>query len=364
MAYTITLDKNLTIIPKDGFIIKDELNETLDSGTIVFSTFTDIGKEPFDSVVISGSLNNGNAITTIRQVIDSIDDTQLNFDYATPSHDYIVSIFSETKNLERITLPSIKITQSKVVANRHSVAYYIGIFIEMYVPKIRTAKTGSNWGENVYKYYYVGTQIEEKFGSIVCPEFQWNNPTLREVLNDLMLVANCICVMKNNVISFYDLTARGNAIDKTKLTSIKSTQSSGDYVSELTLPMKNSIGKKLVRVCEYVGFRSTTGVVDTNSGQLILSKPIDKIAKITACFWEKHDYNSDFSNKYKEIDITRNILEQNEFSILSKPYGPNLHGVIDSDPASFYENSALPMYQQYCAYFKRGSNMIDGLLTN
>ena len=44
MAYTITLDKNLTIIPKDGFIIKDELNETLDSGTIVFSTFTDIGK--------------------------------------------------------------------------------------------------------------------------------------------------------------------------------------------------------------------------------------------------------------------------------------------------------------------------------
>ena len=109
MAYTITLDKNLTIIPKDGFIIKDELNETLDSGTIVFSTFTDIGKEPFDSVVISGSLNNGNAITTIRQVIDSIDDTQLNFDYATPSHDYIVSIFSETKNLERITLPSIKI---------------------------------------------------------------------------------------------------------------------------------------------------------------------------------------------------------------------------------------------------------------
>ena len=104
--------------------------------------------------------------------------------------------------------------------------------------------------------------------------------------------------MKNNVISFYfDLTARGSAIDKTKLTSIKSTQSSGDYVSELTLPMKNSIGKKLVRVCEYVGFRSTTGVVDTNVAQLILSKPIDKIAKIVVCFWQML---ADTSNTYKE----------------------------------------------------------------
>lgn len=367
MAYTITLDKDLTITPKDGFIIKDELNETLDSGTIVFSTFNDIGKEPFDSVVISGSLNNGNAIATIRQVIDSIDDTQLNFDSATPNHDYIVSIFSETKNLERITLPSIKITQSKVVANRHSVAYYIMNFIDLYCPQIRVAKTGSNWGENVYKYYYVDTQIEEKFGSIICPEFQWNNPTLREVLNDLMLVANCICVMKNNVISFYDLTARGNAIDKTKLTSIKSTQSSGDYVSELTLPMKNSIGKKLVRVCEYVGFRSTTGVVDTNVAQLILSKPIDKIAKVVVCFWQML---ADTRNTYKEIDITRNILEENEFKILPKPYAPscNFFDIQFPDPNDlpefYYNASAQPIYQQYCAYFKRGSNTIDGLLAS
>lgn len=365
MAYTITLDKNLTITPKDGFIIKDEFNETLDSGTIVFSTFTDIGKEPFDSVVVTGSLNNGNAITTIRQLIDSIDDTQLNFDYATPSHDYIMTIFSETKNLERITLPSIKITQSKVVANRHSVAYYIKQYIELYCPQIRVAKTGSNWGKNVYKYYYNIANINAKFDSIICPEFQWNNPTLREVLNDLMLVADCICVLKNNMITFYDITQRGNAIDKTKLTSIKQTQSSGDYVSELTMPMKNSIGKKLVRVCEYVGFRSTTGVVDTNSGQLILSKPIDKIAKITACFWEFYDYNNDLSNKYKEIDITRNILEQNEFGILPKPYAPALNVFAYPDLGSFYENSsAEPIYQQYCAYFKRGSNIIDGLLNS
>ena len=84
--------------------------------------------------------------------------------------------------MKELLYQALRLTQSKVVANRHSVAYYIGIFIEMYVPKIRTAKTGSNWGENVYKYYYVGTQIEEKFGSIICPEFQWNNPTLKRSL--------------------------------------------------------------------------------------------------------------------------------------------------------------------------------------
>lgn len=367
MAYTITLDKNLTITPKDGFIIKDELNETLDSGTIVFSTFTDIGKEPFDSVVITGSLNNGNAITTIRQLIDSIDDTQLNFDYATPSHDYIMTIFSETKSLERITLPSIKITQSKVVANRHSVAYYIKNFIDLYCPQIRVAQTGSNWGKNVYKYYYDENNINNKFGDIDCPEFQWNNPTLREVLNDLMLVANCICVLRDNYITYFDLTKRGSAIDKTKLTSIKSTQSSGDYVSELTLPMKNSIGKKLVRVSEYVGLRSTTGVVDTNNGQLILSKPIDKIAKITACFWQGGFSVSSDQNIYKEIDITKNILEQNEFNILPKPYAPscNYWSSNELEEKENYANaSAEPIYQQYCAYFKRGSNIIDGLLNS
>ena len=34
-------------------------------------------------------------------------------------------------------------------------------------------------------------------------------------------------------------------------------------------------------------------------------------------------------------------------------------------PGEFYYNaSAQPIYQQYCAYFKRGSNTIDGLLAS
>ena len=50
-------------------------------------------------------------------------------------------------------------------------------------------------------------EIDIKFDS-ECPEMQWNAPTLREVLTDLMMVKDCIPVVKNNVIDFIDLTEK------------------------------------------------------------------------------------------------------------------------------------------------------------
>ena len=265
---------------KDGFTIKDEINEELDSGLIKFTT---IGEEaeiqPFDSAYITGT--NG---LRFHLLLNGINDEMYSFDNAlnealSGDHEYTVTLFSETKDLERITLPTIRITQS-LISEHFSVADKILEFCKTYIPKIKIMNSSFSGWEYVSK-YRLDSAVIAKFENVECPEMQWNNPTLREVLNDLMSTEDCLVTLKNNVISFLDLRDRTNShqIDATKLSNASKSQSSADFATDLTLNLVNAIGDSPTRRVEKGTLRTNAAEMDTNNLSIITQHPIYNIRK-------------------------------------------------------------------------------------
>lgn len=351
------IDNKTEITIEDGYVIKDQLDETLDSGTINFISHSPIDIAPFDTIEISGALENGNEIETKRLLIDTpVIDTE-NPNQEDEINICTSSLFSETKNLERITLPSLRITQSKDATQRHSVAWYIARYVQQYSPKIRIGSTSNPAHENysLVNKYVVDSIITQRFDGIECPEFQWNNPTLREVLNDLMMVDDCIVILKHNMVSFYDLKDFENQrqIDKTKLSKIRKSQTSADAISELTVPMANSIGQQTINRLEFIGLRTQDeSELENTNAQIITQYPIYKLKRVDACFEIRYRQSSDddYTTTYAELNITNFINEYDEWRTL-KAYGDNRHAL----PYSTNGRNAH-------AYYKMGENKIEGII--
>ena len=224
MAYKVKID-NVEYDLKDNFTVKDELNETLDSATVQFNTY---GQEAnFESFDVAQIYDSANKITKKYFLVDSFDDEIHSFgsSFESDDHLYTVSLFSETKELERITLPNCSVTQP-LSGTKHSVYYEIERFCSLYVPRIKVYDAEKTDKFSYQRKFTLDPALQTKFNSIDCPEFQWNNPTLREVLNDLVSTEDCIIVVKEGIISFYDLRQKGNPIDTTKLSLSKRTMSS------------------------------------------------------------------------------------------------------------------------------------------
>lgn len=364
MGYKIEI-RNTTYDLKDGFTIKEEFNETLDSGTIQFATYgEEIDKEPFDDAIIFHS--ESNIITNKHLEVDSITDDIYSFadNLEECDHFYTMSLFSETKSLERITLPSCSVTQPLDNSPKTTVWEVINRFCSEYLPKIKV-RSGANDFEYV-PCYEISSDVQEKFRNVVCPELQWDNPTLKEVLNDLMSTRDCIVCVKNRVLSFYDLTARGNAIDKTKLSRMTSHFASSDYVSELTMYMKNGIGKNCTKSYRYQVARTTdeSGEITTNNMAIITQKPIYSIKSLKLYFMSGDTTSSDTTGNKVRLhcaDVADRVLEYDDWRLKSNRtlinYGGTLPHWTDSNG---YE---APEHRISYLYYKRGGNSIENLMT-
>lgn len=357
MAYKITINSKTTYDIKDGFLIKEEFNETLDSATIQFNTYAgELEAVPFDDLVIT---DDNNKITRKPFLVDTYDDEIYSFgsDFSSDSHSYVMNLFSETKLLERITLPSCSVTQPITAgATKKTVWDEIRRFCVTYLPKIKIYDnyTGFHYSNE----FELDSILETKFNSIICPEFQWNEPTLREVLNDLMSTLDCIVVVKNKIISCYSLIDKGNPIDTTKLTLSKKSITSADYCGELTINMQNAIGKDVTRVCEKKGLRSVTGELTTDNALFITQQPI---YNIKSCKISYFYFGNARATYHKEVDITDFIVEKDVYDVASAaryaPYGDSIPN--DWNPTAEQVETAKG-YRHYLLYYKRGSNTIEG----
>ena len=323
MAFKVKID-NVEYDLKDNFTIKDELNETLDSATIQFNTY---GQEAdFESFDVAQIYDSENRISKKHFLVDSFDPEIHSFGSTLENSDYLytVTLFSETKQLERITLPNCSVTQPKS-GTKKSVYDEIYRFWSLYAPIIKTYDSSETNHYSYEKKLKLDPQINNRFSAIDCPEFQWNNPTLREVLNDLFSTDDCIVVVREGYISFYDLRQKGNPIDISKLSFSKKTMSSQDYVGELTIDMQNAIGKEPSLVCEGVTLRAPEGEgsLTTINGVLKTNSPIYAIKRLRVKVpigVDHHFYDETrnyYSYAYAWIDITDRVLEKEEFDLLS-----------------------------------------------
>lgn len=209
---------------------------------------------------------------------------------------YKSALMSETKGLEKIQCPNLSITQPLNANKRHTVWEKLNDFINLYNIKIKIA---SENGDSFYveNKYTLDPKLEEIFKDVIAPEFSLTNPNLRDLLSQLFICKDLIPVVKDNVITYLDLSkTEGNFdLDKSKINYIENSLSSSDYAQNLKTQYSGALSQdNSGQVVEYLGFRnSDKGLMTLNDLQLETRYPIYKINKIYMCYYKRYILTSD-----------------------------------------------------------------------
>lgn len=344
----------------EGAVFTEYYNETLDSGTIILPQLNaEIQIEPYDIMYI---YDTNSKINSRYMCVDTYTCTQTSLDPAIYKYD--ISLFSLTKMLEGILLPSLSITKSNVDV---SIRSYLERYINEYSPYLNSDDTGPFSHK-----FNLSQGAILRFNNIVCPEMQWNEPTLREVITDLMMVDNCIPVVEKGTgntfdIGFMDITQIGSEITTTQrsgINYIQTSQSSADYVSEIKTKIVNSIGQdEKTRICEWITFRNyDTYMLTTENVKVETSYPIWKLNNMiirvygnVGVFFRHigggQNYSYTASNKVVDgvfySNTIKDVLEYGEWQTKD----------------IFYEGYQFTVpystdYQNTCLYYKRGDKGI------
>jgi hypothetical protein len=310
----------VSVAYKPGIVIKEKLNKDLDVGTIVIPQTTELSIEPKDQVVIS----NGDDFTKYMLVSDIIRTTSR---YHTPKeYNYTLNLVSPTIQLQRIVLPNRSITQPLTGA-KTDIYTMISRYVELYAPN-----------------YTISSALETLTTGVDCPEFQWNRPTLFEVLNDMLLEVDAVVTMTNfTTISYLNLNPVGSTIDDLELGDVILEQNIMEYANKVEVEVENAIQNSVnTRVIEWLNVKTDEdAIVTTNNAKLILDKPIERINKIVARYAAV-----DVTFTVYEADITDYVVPKSKYDLLDPINSP---GYVEGD----YKRSYL--------YFEEESNIIDGV---
>lgn len=360
----------------DGATITTTFNETLDSASIRISHLEERMEnlEPFDEVRLE-YMEKG--IGKIKYFcVDSFVETRKAFDKDNNMYyTYDIELFSPTKILENTILPNISITPYKT-RTPLSIYDFIIRVISQYGPKI--------YDETQQKYvseYGLDVRLttDLRFGRD-CPELQWTTPTLREVLNDLFMLCDCIVTLDLSTgnITFLDLTQlSGYEITDNDINFVQRTQSSNDYASELKMNLQNVTQTdtqdvlSTVITYEALSFVSDNFIVDSNNFFLQTKFPILNIKHLWVNFMTQyeeldeygarvitnHFWRADLCNlAFKDDNKTYSLVkEKSEYDVT--PVDKYTGSYPTTTIADFANN------KNNCCYFTRGTNIIAGFGT-
>lgn len=357
----------------EGSVHTSVKNETLDSATIVISNqMASLDIDAFDVV----ELQYGNEASYIM-CVDTVSEVMIGVNPRV--YKYEIHLFSETKLLEGIVLPNLKIT--KMPGITRSIYYYINQYLTEYCPQIRVDSYEPY--EFKPKWTWNTQEMMDKF-SDECPEMQWNTPTLREVLNDLMMVKDCIPVLRNSVLGFMDLTevTTKDWENDERINFVTKSRSSEDYVSELQVKLENVTNNdsdidNLVNHCEYYPLSCQSdddGVMTTNNMIIKTQYPIYRLKSLKIIFPGKQKVSFEGQDRTETLWIERDLFDLIEnvgapasptynfihFSIVYE-YQEWLLKTINYQgqyPSRFHE---WANYRNFTLYYKRGGNEIYNL---
>ena len=276
---------------------------------------------------------------------------------------YKIELFSETKALEMIQLPNISITQPLSIEKKKSVYSYLEDFIEIYSPVEKIAIDSDNWFFN--KKYKLDENLKETFDNVYAPDFSLNNPSLKDLISNLMLVKDMIPYVKDGVICGLDISKRRSDfnIDLNAITSITGSRSSDNHCDNLRRQYSDALSQdNTARSIEYMGFRNSDNCLMTLDNMRLETKfPIYKINKVYMCYYKKGSIKTGSDSKdimfLCKQDITQLVLLNSERNLLSKDYTQ----FNETAPVSMEE---MATYQLCTLGYDIGSNYIEGWGTN
>lgn len=200
---------------------------------------------------------------------------------------YTIELCSETKKLETIQLPNISITQPLNIEYKRSVWDYINQYLNLYNPKIKMAINNYSW---LYQEKYtLDESLASIYSDVYCPDFSLDNPSLRDVFNQLFLVKDRIPYVKDDKIYAMDITERKNTFSTNNITSIKGSRSYENHADNLKRTYTQALsGRNTARRVEFLGFRNSNNALMTIENMRLETQfPIYKINRILMCYYKK-----------------------------------------------------------------------------
>ena len=312
-----------------GYYINEHRNQTLDTGKVIFPHIGKLDIQPMDEVIIDGK----KMVVSYYKATVAV--------YGTPNtYNYEVELVSHTIKLQRILLPNRSITQP-LEGGKKSIWDIISQYLELYAPDYDVLQTD---------------ELQAFTEGIDAPEMAWNNPTLFEVLNDLLSVVKSVVTMPDSVtISYIKRDEIGSAIPSSSYYNIEYAQSTEQYAHTLQSELKNVY-------VDYVNYRSqritprTIGspVLNTDNVSLILEKPIGLVTKVvlSTVITEQVDEVEGvpvYDDIRYDVDITSHVVPKQVYDLA---YVSNTTGPVTGN------------YKRDLLYYNVGGTTIDGLAYN
>lgn len=373
-------DKNIA----QGLTISEEYNETLDSGAIILTHVSQIvDLKPYDDVwIYDGSdyvtaKNNGSFHRHF--LVDNYSEKILNLEGEI--YEYTIELFSETKLLEKIICPSTCVTEPLDIADKHDIEWYLDKYIDLYSPEIKRKRTDipDNYPPDNYwvydKKYKIADNLREKVRGKYPQDFQLTNPTLREILTQLLLTQDLIPIVKDDVIDALDITKRNGLFHNYDIDDIDSIAEIKEYVNSITGSMssdnytdslRKTYTEAISQEClssniERIGFRNKDSALLTLSNLQIETRfPIYSIEQALLCYYKRLKLEkSNGTILYQDVlckqDITPFILLNSARNVLSKDWSD----FETEDPTSLPVDK-ITEYRLYTLGYDIGSNVITG----
>ena len=361
--YAVSNLKEFEIV--EGSVYKKNYNETLDSYIAKITNLSErIDIEPYDEVVLTDTNTNSvfGVSKSYTMLVDTYHETMVSVN--PKIYDYEIYLFSKTKLLEGAICPNLAITPSRT-DDKRSIYFYIAEYMRLYCPKKRVKVNGSIEYQSIIKVPSDG-EFTAKFADSA-PELQWNTPNLREVLNDLFIIKDCIPIVNaNNELDFLDLTKENNDItNESTINYIERSQSSEDYVSEIQMNMQNVMNtsidgvKNTVTTCERLAFNAENYLVNSDNVLLKTNYPILRVKHLWLYYvGVLHSTAFDDSGNFTIMKADLCDLQGNNFVKEKDEYEtlPVIYRVGDI-PSSISDKANT---QNYCIYYTRYTNQISG----
>lgn len=310
---------------KWGYPIKEKYNEELDTGLIRIVKTADLDIQPNDRVIL-GDINKNMLVADTDRITSSFTNEIYNYD---------VWLISPTFQLQGILLPNRSVTQPADSTVARTDIYTV---LSNYVSQ--------------YTDFTISTALQTLTTGVDCPEFQWNRPTLYEVLNDLLSEVDAVVTMTEfDEIDYLGFSETGSEIDATKLGDEKLRYNAQDYADTIENELENAIiGQENTHTIQWLALKTEDeSIVTTENTQLILEKPVYKINSMQLKVLLNTGSISVPNFELFEYDITDNVVEK---SVYQQLLPSNTTGYISGD------------VKRNHIYFTEGSNIIDGFSYN
>ncbi len=287
----ISFETNPTVLYPvvSGPTYNDNFNEEIDSFNIIIDNITENNKpnlkKPYQFARIINSAAGTNKITwdddnTIFMLVD--DFTENLVDITDNIYRYEIQLMNVIKIFEKIQCPNLKISHSLV--NGHDTIYnYIAKYMELYSPKIKTSVDGVNWK---YDYLFDWKDLDNPpFNNTVCADMQMNEPTLRQLITNLMLQVGRIPTVKYRKLKYIDFREKPSPFAMDNNSGIKDANisaASDSYVNALLVSPTQTLDADNPVIAETISFRDSDSVLLKKRENLKLETrfPIYKIKQV------------------------------------------------------------------------------------